>query len=409
MITHFQAPPNFNNESLKRTCLGNGPWQISAIALDVSGRCNLACRYCVEAATQPSRHAMSEETLDAAWRFLFPRGQPRSGCSFRLGSGEPLLELPILKRLADRVQQSRSAQNLNPPDVFLTTNGTLIEPAVLNWLVVSGWQVKISLDGPEAIQDRWRVTPSGNGTYSKVAPAVADLAQQIPGKLSVTAVLCRGAEPEIIFNHLQSLGVHRIEFVPVVHHDPDILPDEHDLERYDHFLDAYVQNLLDVGPSQTFPVLVRFENILRRVMGYDLKRVTCGAGRSFIGIGSDGDLYPCFRFIGIDQYRIGNLITGLSKDLSDAFQTGPGRPYEQRKACRECWAALLCGGPCFASAEMFGPGNGEPIPIQCKYVLLDAWWAIWLVNQLRKKAPERLLAFLPGFMQAFARNNLKKV
>jgi uncharacterized protein len=401
MFVHTQAPPGFNPNSLKPPLLGNGPWQISAIALDISGRCNLACRYCAESATQPRRHAMQEETLFAAWRFLLPDGILRHRSSIRLGSGEPLLGLPILRRLADLVAQSQSTQSEYQLDVFLTTNGTLIDDEILKWLVTTGWQVKVSLDGPETIQDRWRVTQKGKGTYSIVAPVVANMAQRIPERLSVTAVLCRNADPGMIFTHLQNLGVRKVEFVPVVHQDPDVLPSENDLEQYEHFLTVYAHKLLEAGSTQSLPILVRFENIIRRVMGYDLKRVPCGAGRSFLGIGPDGDFYPCFRFIGVDNFRIGNLITGVSQDFSRAFQTGPGRSYEQRYACCDCWAAPLCGGPCFACAEMFGPGNGEPNPLHCAYFLADAWWAVWLVDQFRQRFPDRLLTFLPDYARAY--------
>ena len=131
-------------------------------------------------------------------------------------------------------------------------------------------------------------------------------------------------------------------------------------------------------------------------MGYDTHRVSCGAGRSFLGVGPDGALYPCFRFIGLESYRLGRLTTGLDRKAALSFQRGPGRSYEQRTQCRRCWAAPLCGGPCFACSEMFGPGNGRPLASHCAYTLADARAAVWLVKELRKHNPKRLLSFLPG-------------
>jgi uncharacterized protein len=388
--------PGFDPADVYPPPLGEGPWRISSLALDVAGNCNLACRYCAEAATQPPRRPMSQETLEAAWHFLFPDGQPREGFSIRLGSGEPLLALPLLRRLARLVDQGDESAVDEQPAVFLTTNGTLLDDQVRDWLVSSGWYVKVSLDGPRSIHDNWRVTPSGKGTFEQVAEAVADLAYRMPERFSVTAVLCRGADPEEVFGAIAGLGVRRIELVPVAHHGRSILPGPADVERYERFVESYARRYVDDAGEKNIPALVRFENRVARVMGYGVTRVPCGAGRSFVGVGPDGALYPCFRFIALASYRIGHLSTGLDVEAATVFQHDQGRPYEQRTPCGECWAAPLCGGPCFACAEMFGPGDGQPLALHCAYVLADARAAVWLVNQLQQRAPERLLSFLPN-------------
>lgn len=378
------------------------PLQLTAVALDVAGSCNLACRYCAEAATQPSRQPMSAETLKSALSLLFPDGQTKPGCSIRLGSGEPLLALPLLRQLAELVQQMSGDTPESRPAVFLTTNGTLATKEVRDWLVASGWYVKVSLDGPQSVHDRWRVTSSGKGTFEQVAEAVADLTQRIPKHFSVTAVLCRGADPEEVFRTIESLGVQRIELVPVAHYDEKIIPSIKDIERYHRFLENYARRYLSGRNAGKIPSLVRFENCVRKAMGYNVQSVPCGAGRSLVGVGADGELYPCFRFIGLASYRLGHLSTGLDRSAAGAFQLGPGRPMEQRRACRRCSTAKLCGGPCFACAEMFGPGNGLPLPFHCAYTRADARSATWLVDTLRKQAPERLLNFLPGAQEAYA-------
>lgn len=398
-----RAPPRgFDPQDVAPPPLGEGPWAVAAVALDVSGSCNLACRYCVEAATQPRRRPMSAETLEAAWRLVCRDRPPRAGCSIRLGSGEPLLAAPLLHTLAELVEREGGCAAEGRPDVFLTTNGTLADVTVRNWLVASGWHVKVSLDGPRLVHDRWRVTRKGAGTFEQVAEAVADLAARMPERLSATAVLCRGADPAEVFEAIAGLGVRRIELVPVAHRDTAILPGRDDVRRYERFVDAYARRWSD-AETDDVPTLVRFETRVRRVLGYDTQRVPCGAGRSFIGVGSDGGLYPCFRFIGVTPYRIGRVTTGLDVDAAAAFRRGPGRPYEERAPCRACWAAPLCGGPCFACSELLGPGGGDPLPLRCAYVLADARAAVRLVTRLRERDPERLLAFLPEAREAFAR------
>lgn len=388
-------PPGFDPDDLAPPPLGEGPWHISALALDVAGKCNLACRYSAEAATQPRRRPMSPETLEAAWRFLFPGRRAKKSFSIRLGSGEPLLAFPLLRRLAKLVKKGNGSAAEKRPGVFLTTNGTLLDGEIRDWLVSSGWHVKVSLDGPKSIHDKWRLTPSGRGTFEQVAEAVSDLAQRMQDRFSVTAVLCRGADPKEVFEAIVSLGVRRIELVPVAHQDSSVLPNPADIQHYERFVKDYARRHLDHAEGKSPPTLVRFVSCVVRVMDYDVARVPCGAGRSFLGVGPEGDLYPCFRFIGLERYRLGRLSTGIDMKAAEAFQHGPGRPYEQRTSCRKCWAAPLCGGPCFACAEMFGPGDGPPLGLHCAYTLADARAAVWLVNELRQHNPERLLSFLP--------------
>lgn len=390
------SPSGFDPSDIEPPLLRERNWSLEALALDVSGRCNLACRYCAEAATQPSgRKAMDPAILDAALKRLTASGGAKTK-SIRLGSGEPLLAKRLLQQLAHKLEDNRR-QGASTPEVFLTTNGTLLDPQVREWLVQSGWHVKVSLDGPPAVQNYWRVTAKGRATYDQVAEAVSILARRIPDRFSVTAVLCRDSNPTAVFDAIAALGVQRIELVPVGHTDPAIVPASSDVERYKRFADEYVARRISSGANNQ-PELVKVINAARRVMGYDVKRVTCGAGRNFFGVGPEGDLYPCFRFIGVESYRLGNITTGFDDEAASHFRRHGGRPYDRREECSSCWAAPLCGGPCFAEAELLEP-NGGPLSIHCEYVRADAKAAIRLVEGLRQEDPDSLLSLLAGLVE----------
>lgn len=393
-----KKPFGFDPMDIEPPPLRERDWTLEALSLDLSGACNLACRYCAEAATQPARRpAMETAVLERALERLTASSQATRAKSIRLGSGEPLLAKGLLRHLARRLAAIREAGG-NTPEVFLTTNGTLLDPKTRDWLVETGWHVKISLDGPPAIQNYWRTTVKGHATYRPVAEAATDLAQRIPDRFSVTAVLCHGTDPTEVFDAIAALGVKRIELVPVASNDPLIKPDLSDLRRYIPFVGNYVDRFIATEKAEQ-PELVKLINMTRRVMGYDVKRVVCGAGRNFLGIGPEGDLYPCFRFIGIDEFRLGSLSGGVDKDAVHRFLSDAGRPYDARGACRECWAAPLCGGPCFAEAALFASA-GDALPgIHCDYIRADASAAIRLVEVLRQRDSERLLSLLSGLIE----------
>ena len=375
--------------------LHQGRWPLQSLALDLSGGCNLACRYCAEAASQPKRGPMSVKVLDAALDMLFPAGRMAEHTSLRFGSGEPLLAFSLLKKIDERIEEMGVGNGSQRPEFFLTTNGTLINDEVAKWLIASSWHVKISLDGPKPVHDASRVFPDNSGTYDLIKPVIRRLVTRIGKRFSVTAVLCRGTNPKEVFDHMARMGVGRIELVPVVHHDGSWLPDSSDLESYRMFLQDYVGRFSRKEGKGKIPVLTRFAEKVRRIMGYGNTRVPCGAGRSFYGIGPAGTMYPCFRFVGVERYALGDVFSGVDDKLVSAFRSGPGRGYEERSPCKKCWAAPLCGGPCFSCAELFGPGEGRPLAVHCAYIRADAAAAVRLVDELKKKDPRRLLSFLP--------------
>ncbi|MCP4157059.1 MAG: SPASM domain-containing protein [bacterium] len=392
-------PAGFDLESIIPPIVKDGTWPVSSLAIDLSGSCNISCRYCAESATQPSRGHMTEEVLEATWKYMFPNGTKSKGYSIRLGSGEPLLGFHLMKKIAELAGTADDGGK--GPEVYITTNGTLIDDEIFEWLVQSGWHIKLSLDGPQHIQDKWRVHPDGSGTYEKVADLLKRFVERIPDRIEVTAVMCHGTDPADAFNAIAQLGVTKIEMVPAVHEDESVRLGPDDLVLYRSFIKDYAQRLLNEKEAESLPQLVRFRTIIQRIMGYNVTRLNCGAGRNFVGVDPAGNLSPCFRFIGVDEYQLGDVFSGKAPQKAKAFMEQAGRTYDHREPCNECWAAPLCAGPCYAVVEMFGPGKGKPIDLHCDYFMADVEQAIPFVDHLRENDTERLLSFLPG-QQNFA-------
>ena len=361
---------------------------VSSLAIDVTGTCNLKCIYCAESSTMPERQSIRLETLDLALEALFSWSKPNSAVSIHLGSGEALLSTAIVREIGRKSRQMAKAQD-RTLSLYLTTNGTCLNNEIIDWLIADQWNVKVSIDGDRDLHDVNRKYKSGRGTYSEVSEAVAVLAQKIPKRFSTTSVLCRGADPSRVFYHIASLGVKRIELVPVAaNKESGLQLSKSDIKSYRKFIEDYVQKL---AHDQTVPINIRFHNRLLRILGYKNSRTPCGAGRNFFASGPTGEIYPCFRFIGIERYKLGDL-TGIRKERVQAFIKNSGRPYEQREKCRECWAAPLCGGPCFACADLFGLGS--PLPQFCEMILVESEAAIWLVDFLKENNPEELVRLM---------------
>lgn len=358
---------------------------IASIALDISGQCNLRCAYCAEHATLPERAAMPTKIRQRAVGTVFEWSPKGCGVSIHLGSGEPLLHPAAVREIGRRAKTLARIQG-RPLALYLTTNGTMLDDAVMSWLMEDGWKVKISIDGGASIHDRYRVDKNGKGTFRRIERAVRTLAEKMPEQFSTTSVLCSGTDPGKVFYEIASMGVQKIELVPVATTYPSHLSlREDDLAAYHDFIFDYAGR---IAGGEKLPTHIRFQKRLQKALGYGNTMIPCGAGRNFIAAGHDGKLYPCFRFVGASRYMMGDLDSGINPAHVKWFGNAPGRPYEKRE-CAMCWAAPLCGGPCFACAELLG--GGSPSPDYCSMVRSEGEAAVWLADVLRDEHPQLLL------------------
>jgi uncharacterized protein len=330
---------------------------------------------------------MQTKTLNQSLDFLF-NWSGKGGVSIHLGSGEPLLNPQLVKEI-DKRAHLRAKESHKALSLHLTTNGTLLNEEIERLLFLGAWSVKISIDGDQAIHDRFRLDSSGAGTFKSINPSVCRLAKNIPERFSTTSVLCHGTDPKDVFDAVAAMGVINIEMVPIATTQTSKYAlRQEDFDAYRNYIFDYVQRL---AKGKKTPVNIRFHKRLLKVLGYGNSRVPCGAGRNFFAVGPEGQIYPCFRFVGLPKYALGDL-SGINIDEVRQFTASAGRPYDGRSQCQSCWAAPLCGGPCYACAELLG--NGDALPSYCEIVKIEAEAALWLADYLRANNIKRLVEFL---------------
>ena len=361
---------------------------INSMALDVSGNCNLRCTYCAESATLPVRREMPRQLIDLALCKLFSWSPPGTAISIHLGSGEPLLQTESVLEIGQRANKLAKDQN-HPLSLHLTTNGTMLNDSIVQDLINGGWNIKVSVDGSEAVHDRHRLDKNGNGTFRKIEGYVKFMSMKIPESFSTTSVICRSVDPSQVFFDIASMGVRRIELVPVAVPSSSTLSlTVEDMLAYREFITNYAKRL---AAGEDLPIHIRFQKRLQKVLGYNNSSIPCGAGRNFLAVGPNGNLYPCFRFVGLKDYSLGDLRSGPLRASVQKFVQEPGRSYTER-VCSDCWAGPICGGPCFACSELLWKGN--PSPDYCSMVRCEGEAAIWLASVLREENPHRLLELI---------------
>lgn len=146
-------------------------------------QCNFACEYCYQGDHgdyNKFAHKMSLGTAERVVAWVEERLdeiQPESFVVTFFG-GEPLLNLPVLYFLAERLwaaTQARGVQML----INIITNGLLLTPEVVDRLSPYGLNgVKVTLDGDRAAHDRLRPLRGGQGTFDRIVENIRRVADR---------------------------------------------------------------------------------------------------------------------------------------------------------------------------------------------------------------------------------------
>ena len=94
--------------------------------------------------------------------------------------GEPLLNLPVMYELADRMWHATQARDL-PMYVNIITNGLLLTPDVVDRMLPYGLNgIKITLDGDKDTHNRMRPLRGGQGTFDRIVENIRKVAGRCP-------------------------------------------------------------------------------------------------------------------------------------------------------------------------------------------------------------------------------------
>jgi uncharacterized protein len=303
--------------------------------------------------------------------------------------GEPtMMGLDFFRRAIELERQyARPGQRvLNT----IQTNGTLLTDEWGEFLKASDFLVGISIDGPRAIHDAYRVDKGGKPTFDRVMRGLDVLKRhQVDWNVLTTIHAINGDHGRVVYTFLRDeLGATFIQYIPII---------ERATEQTLPIADAgwgggvkgrplYTQdgNLVthrSVGPEQYGRFLIDvFEEWVRRDVGavyvqmFDtalanwygepggmcVHAKTCGHQ---LALEHTGDLYSCDHYVE-PGYLLGNI---KDKHMLELIVLPQQRQFGQDKHdtltryCRDCDVRFACNGGCpkdrFATSPYGEPGQ----------------------------------------------------
>ncbi len=327
--------------------------------------CNLDCRYCYYLRKRelfPADDAcrMPEDLLED-YIVQHIAAAPGDHVHFEWHGGEPtVLGLDYFRTIVrlQRQHQPKARRITNG----LQTNGTLLDEAWARFLAAEGFFVGLSLDGPEDMHDRFRVTRGQRPTHRQVVRAFRLLRQHglRPDVLCVVHAANVGS-PGTVYRFFKDLGVEFLQFLPLV-------------ERAGNGVSERTARAEDVGEflCAVFDEWVRHDigRIVIQIID-EAARVTAGIPhalcifRETCGdvpvVEHTGDFFSCDHFVD-PEHRVGNIRDTPLAALVDSraqYRFGLAKRATLPRYCLECDVLGLCNGGCPKDRIARTP-DGEP-------------------------------------------------
>jgi len=317
--------------------------------------CNLGCHYCYY--LKKERLYPEGESLrmpdDILEEYIIQHigAFPGSVINFSWHGGEPTIlgvdyfrEIVALQR-KHQVSHRRIVNGMQ-------TNGTLLDENWCRFLAAEGFVVGISLDGPQELHDRYRLTKGQNSTHNLAMRGYRLLQHyRIPSNILCVVHAQNVQYPTEVYRFFKNLNAQYVEFLPLVEPQTDeeggVSHRTVDAEAWGNFLCTLFDEWM-CRDIERVNVQI-FEEVARKAFGQEhalcIFRKTCG---DVPVVEHNGDFFSCDHFVNT-EHRLGNI---QETPLVDFLESPAQRAFGQAKwdtlpcSCQECEVLEFCHGGC---------------------------------------------------------------
>ena len=359
------APPKAES-SPKPEAQAKPEFPVVNIGLFLAQECNMRCVYCYgNAGEYGGSGMMDEDTAFRAVDWLVENSGSAKKINIGFFGGEPLLNFALMRKIVPYAKQ-KAGEAGKDMGFAMTTNGSLLTDEVIAFIREEKIEAMISFDGPPEVQNRQRPFKDGSGSYDTVVANVQKLREVLP-RLMARATVCDDGDPVLIKQGMEQAGFAACYLAPA---SPVLLNGSETGEPADGSGQRRLERMLAVHRQEAGELLgaIRERKIAKDCppaalgamdgLATGQKRYHgCGIGKGMAGITVNGDVYPCHRFAGLPEMRLGNIADYKAGALNDYHRA----IVDSLPECRTCWARYLCGGGCFyhnkaTTGDMRRPG-----------------------------------------------------
>ena len=340
---------------------------VKAMCLNIAHDCQLRCKYCFASTGDfgKGRKLMSLETGKHAIDFLLENSGDRPNLELDFFGGEPLMNFKVVKQIVEYAR-SREKEFNKKFRFTITTNGLLLDDEKIDFINKEMSNVVLSIDGRKEVNDYFRVLPNGQGCYDMIIPKYKKLVEGRGDKEYYVRGTFTNRNKDFsndVFA-LYEAGFDQISVEPVVGDSDEYALTMEDIpeifKEYEHLADRIIENEKNGKKFNFFHFMIDLDQgpcAIKRLRG-------CGCGNDYVAITPDGDIFPCHQFVGIDEYKMGNIDEGtFDQEMKADF--AQAHVYSKPE-CRECWAKFYCSGGCNANNYQYEGDIRKAHKISCE-------------------------------------------
>ncbi len=342
---------------------------VKALCLHVAHDCNLRCKYCFASTGDfgQGRKIMPPEIAKKAIDFVIARSGVRHNIEVDFFGGEPLMAWDTVTQTVDYARSLEEKHN-KKFRFTITTNGLLLDEDKRKYINENMDNCVLSLDGRREVNDEFRKTVAGTGSYDTIVPKFKALVDDRDPNLDYYA---RGTFTSHNLDFAEDVlsiadaGFDRLSVEPVTA-DPGCGYDltEDDLPKieaeYDRLTDIMLERKKEGKSFTFFHFMVDLDQgpcVVKRLRG-------CGAGYEYVAVTPDGDIYPCHQFVGKDEFKQGSVLDqSFNMDIAQKFA---GMNIYSRPKCQKCWAKFYCSGGCSAANYNMNHDMNDSYDLGCE-------------------------------------------
>ncbi len=334
--------------------------------------CNLDCKYCYFLSKErlyPNSDFRMSETLLEEYIRQYIEAQQVPEVTFAWQGGEPTLMGIDFYKLAVAYQQKHKKRGMHIYN-SLQTNAVTLDDDWCAFFKQNNFLIGVSLDGPQALHDAYRVDKGGQPTFERVLRGIRLLQKhEVEFNILTTVHAANADHPLAIYRFIRDeVKAQFMQFIPIVERDNvtgfqegnTVTARSVRADQYGHFLitifDEWVRR--DVGQIfvQIFDVALAAWTGGRP--GLCIFEETCGTA---LALEHNGDVYSCDHYVEPAHF-VGNL---LDIPLSEIVVSDKQQAFGQAKRdtlpqyCRDCEVRFVCNGGCPKNRFIDTP-DGEP-------------------------------------------------
>lgn len=317
--------------------------------------CNIQCGYCYVQRNreyESTNRIMSKSTLDVLIKKIAEYIKHTSNIDefvMYWHGGEPLLAGTSFFEDVFNLQK----KYIDNDDILIVntiqTNGILLNEEWIDLIKRTGCSIGLSLDGNAEINDAWRLTKNGKGTYQKVLDSIK-LLQKNGIPIHLLSVITPEAllHGRAIYQNFREIGVTWMEFMYPFYSkidntiDQNINPSQWG-QFYKDVFDAWIE---EDNPE----IYVRtLHDLCMKILGGKTSMCCFGSDCSYVvTVDPSGNIYVCDDLLSYSDSLLGNILSDSIFDINAKQKlTRLSKKSTLYGAdCLKCKYFAICKGGC---------------------------------------------------------------